>query len=84
MLGPGAGPAPHDTPVSGLLAGGLEYGVVWSRPQLSRAIESGDLSVATLHEAALHAGLYAGVMAGRVIDDAISDVAAGPREPEGG
>jgi 4-carboxymuconolactone decarboxylase len=79
--------------VSDLLADGLEYGVVWSRPQLSRAdrrlvtvicldiqgyaaelrahvagaIESGDLSVATLHEAALHAGLYAGVMAGRAL-----------------
>jgi 4-carboxymuconolactone decarboxylase len=37
VLGPSAGPAPHGTPVSDLLAGGLEYGQVWSRPQLARA-----------------------------------------------
>jgi 4-carboxymuconolactone decarboxylase len=37
VLGPAAGPAPHGTPVSDLLAGGLEYGQVWSRPQLARA-----------------------------------------------
>jgi len=37
VLGPAGGPAPHGTPVSDLLAGGLEYGQVWSRPQLARA-----------------------------------------------
>jgi 4-carboxymuconolactone decarboxylase len=110
VLGPAGGPRSADTPVSDLLAGGLEYGQVWSRPQLARADRrlititvlarqgypaelrahlaaaagSGDLSVASLREVALHVGLYAGVMAGRAIDEAVSDVTAPARQPEDG
>jgi 4-carboxymuconolactone decarboxylase len=36
VLGLAGGQAPHGTPVSDVLAGGLEYGQVWSRPQLPR------------------------------------------------
>jgi hypothetical protein len=38
--------------------------------------ESGDLGLATLREAALHAGLCCGVMTGRAIDNALSEVVA--------
>jgi 4-carboxymuconolactone decarboxylase len=102
VLGASGGRTPRDTPVSDVLVGGLEYGQVWSRPQLPRedrrlititclasqgyaaelrmhvaaGWESGDLGLATLREAALHAGLYCGVMTARAIDNALSEVAA--------